>query len=298
MTPPGSSGAVHIVSVGHLMIDVLAQLPGPLAIGSDTPAPIRFAGGGSAANVAAWALAAGARATFVGTVGDDVLGRQAVDELAAAGVDVLVATDPELPTGTCIVLVDPDRERTMVPSAGANASATAPDLPDTADWLCLSGYLVFHPVTRPRALQTLATARARGWSVAVDAASAAPLAEFGADEFLRLVGPDVVLLANEDEARVLTGASDPHEAGARIAAHTWSAVVKLGAAGAVWTDRTDSVAVPAVDVVAVDTTGSGDAFAAGFLAAGGAGPEALRAGVELAARAVAQPGGRPPLDLS
>lgn len=297
MTTPRAASPVHIASVGHLMVDVLAQLPGPLAIGSDTPAPIRFAGGGAAANLAAWAVVAGARATFVGVVGDDPLGRQAVADLARAGVETLVATDNALPTGTCIVLIDPDRERTMIPSAGANDSPTAPELPAAADWLCLSGYLLFHPATRPRALAALATARTRGWSIAVDAASAAPLAAFGAAEFLRIVGPDVLVLANEDEAVVLTGTADPREAAQSIAARTASAVVKLGAAGAVWSDGTVTEAVPALEVVAVDTTGSGDAFAAGFLTAGGRGAAALRAGVELAARAVSQLGAGP-ADLS
>jgi sugar/nucleoside kinase (ribokinase family) len=289
---------VHIVSVGHLMVDVLAQLPGPLSIGSDTPAPIRFAGGGAAANLAAWAVVAGARATFVGVVGDDALGRQAVTELVRAGVETRVATDAALPTGTCIVLIDGDLERTMIPSAGANDSATAPELPEAADWLCLSGYLLFHPATRPRGLAALAAARTRGWAVAVDAASAAPLAAFGAAEFLQTVGQGVVLLANEDEAVVLTGTTDPQEAAADIAAHSGSAVVKLGAAGAVWSDGSDSAAVSAADVVAADTTGSGDAFAAGFVTAGGRGTAALQAGVALAARAVGQLGARPPADLS
>jgi sugar/nucleoside kinase (ribokinase family) len=294
VTPSGSAGQVRIVSVGDLMVDVLATLPGPLAVGSDTPAAISYVGGGAAANLAAWAVVTGARATFVGRVGADALGRQAVTDLAAAGVDVRVATDSALPTGTCIVLVDPAGQRTMVPAAGANASGVEPPaLPATADWLCMSGYALLRPATRSWAVAMLAAARERGWSIAVDAASAAPLAEYGAAAFLDLIGTSGVLLANEDEALVLAGNDDPSVAVTALASQVGAAVVKRGAAGVVWSAGGEPVAVPAVPADVVDTTGAGDAFAAGFLAAGGSGPDALRAGVALAARAVGQVGARP-----
>lgn len=295
MTASGAAGQMHIVSAGDLMVDVLARLPGPLAVGSDTPAPISYAGGGAAANLAAWAVVAGARATFVGRVGADPVGRQAVADLEDAGVETRVVADPRLPTGTIIVLIDPAAERTMIPSAGANESPLAPDLPADADWLCLSGYPLLRPATRRWAVEVLAIARDRGWSIAVDAASAAPLAEFGAAAFLDLIGTDVLLLANRDEAAVLTGRDDPADAAGALASRVGSAVVKRGAAGVLWSAGGDPVDVPAVRAELVDTTGAGDAFAAGFLAAGGAGEEALRAGVALAARAVAQLGARPHL---
>lgn len=293
MSRAGCAGQVRIVSAGDLMVDVLARLPGPLAVGSDTPAPVSYAGGGAAANLAAWAVVAGARATFVGRIGADAMGRQAVADLVDGGVEVHVVADPDLPTGTIIVLIDPAAERTMIPNAGANESPLAPQLPAEADWLCMSGYALLRAATRAWAVEALTAARERGWSIAVDAASAAPLAEFGAAAFLDVIGTDVVLLANEDEARVLTGIADPTEAAAVLASRVGSAVVKRGAAGVVWSTHGESVAVAAVPAEVVDTTGAGDAFAAGFLAADGAGAHALRAGVDLAARAVTQVGARP-----
>ena len=107
-----------IVVVGDLMVDVVAALPGPLAHGSDTPARISHTQGGSGANVAAWLAAAGADAAFAGRAGADPLGDAAV--AALAGVALAVERDPERPTGTCIVLVHPGGERTMIPDAGAN----------------------------------------------------------------------------------------------------------------------------------------------------------------------------------
>ena len=102
-----STTRTRVVCVGDVMVDVHARLPGELAVGSDTPADITFTGGGSAANTAAWLVAAGRPAMFVGRVGDDALGSRATRELQAAGVDVRADVDGELPTGTCIVLVDP-----------------------------------------------------------------------------------------------------------------------------------------------------------------------------------------------
>lgn len=286
--------SIRVVCVGDLMVDVHARLPGPLAIGSDTPASIGFLGGGAAANVAAWCVAAQASATFVGRVGDDPLGRQAVDELRAAGVDVRVEFDADRPTGTCIVLVDPASERTMIPSAGANAAAfDAGQLPADADWLYLSGYALLRAASRPSALDALELARRRGWSIAVDAASAAPLAAAGADAFLGWLGDGIVLFANEDEARLLTEPADPGASAQALARRVGQAVVKLGAGGAVWSDGAAVHSVRAVSAPVLDTTGAGDAFAAGYLAGTGVGPARSSRGVRLAARAVATVGGRP-----
>jgi sugar/nucleoside kinase (ribokinase family) len=281
----------HVACVGDLMVDVLAQLPGPLAVGSDTPAPIAFHGGGAAANVAAWLVAAGAQATFLGRVGADPLGANAVTELAASGVTVRAGVDPARPTGTCIVLIDPDGERTMIPHAGANAGLgeDAFVLPADATALYVSGYALLEPGSRPFALAALAAARSAGVPIAVDAASAAPLS--GVEhEFGDWVGTGVLLLANADEARVLAG-------GAReLAARFGEAIVKLGAGGAVWSDGADVLAVPAEPTRVLDCTGAGDSFAAGFLAARGSGadaPACLAAAVQLAAHAIGQVGARP-----
>jgi len=288
----------HVVCVGDLMVDIVAQLPGPLAFGSDTPAPIGIYGGGAAANVAAWLVAAGATATFVGRIGDDSLGLRAVEDLTAAGVAPIVTIDPQRATGTCIVLVNAAGERTMVPCAGANDAASDVELlPTAGDWLYVSGYALLNAGARPFGLGALAAARERGWSIAVDAASSAPLREAGSETFFEWVGTDVLLLANGDEAEVLTGHPDPAAAAQALARRVGAAIVKSGVQGAVWSDGSDVRSVPAVATAVIDSTGAGDAFAAGFLAAFHAAPEdvdaALRLAVVLAARAVGRVGARP-----
>jgi ribokinase len=287
---------VRVICVGDVMIDVLAQLPGELAVGSDTPATISLLGGGSAANTAAWVVAAGGSATFVGRVGDDILGRKAVDELAGGGVDLAVTVDPSLPTGTCIVLVDPSGERTMVPSAGANAvGGSAPPLV-ASDHVHVSGYALFHPVSGSTAVAGLAAAHDAGCSLSADAASAAPLRAFGPEAFLAALPASTLLFANDDEAAVLSGTRDVDAAAQALGRRNGEAIVKCGVAGAVWSDGTHVVRVAPEQLVAVDSTGAGDAFAAGVLVARQSGAdvtEALRAGNALAGRAIAQRGARP-----
>jgi sugar/nucleoside kinase (ribokinase family) len=287
----------RIVCVGDVMVDVLARLPGPLAIGSDTPAPIALLGGGSAANTAAWLASVGAPVTLIARVGDDALGRSAVAELARAGVDLAVTVDPDRATGTCIVLVDPAGERTMVPAAGANESV-GDVVPAVAagEHLHVSGYPLLRTPSSAAIAAALTRARSVGASVSVDAASAAPLRDFGARRFLDLIGP-ALLFANEAEAAVLTGADDPGEAVRRLAAACGQAIVKCGADGAMWSDGTALTRTTVDTVRPVDSTGAGDAFAAGVLAAFARSadvPTSLRAGNELAGRAIVSAGARPP----
>ncbi len=294
MSAPGGR---PVVVLGDLMVDVVARMAAPLAAGSDTPALVRTRPGGAGANVAAWLAVAGAAVTLVARAGDDEAGRGAAERLRGHGVDTRVATDQALPTGTCVVLVAPDGERSMLPDAGANAALSESDLPEDAFVAGAHLHLVAYPLlrdgpSRAAATAALARARAAGMTVSLDPSSAAPLAAFGAARLLDLAGPLDVLLPNRDEALVLGAPEDDPVAAARaLAARAREVVVTLGAEGAVWTDGTAVVAAAAAAPGPVaDTTGAGDAFTAGFLAAWlrGADPaDALAAGNELAARAIA-----------
>jgi ribokinase len=261
------------------------------------PARIGLHGGGSAANAAAWLAAAGAEPVLIARIGDDERGRSARDELRAAGVDARLATDPELPTGTCLVLVGPDGERTMAPDPGANEALRDADLPDellaAGGHLHVSGYALLRDGSRPAARDAIARARAAGMSVSVDPSSSALLSA----DFLDHAEGATLLLPNASEAHALTGDSDPELAARELARRFGEVVVTLGAAGALWTDGEAVLRAAAEPVESVvDSTGAGDAFAAGLLGERirGAGvAEALAAGCRLAARAVASPGARP-----
>jgi sugar/nucleoside kinase (ribokinase family) len=298
------SGGSPVVVVGDIMTDVVAQVGDPLALGSDTAAHVVTRQGGAGANVAAWLAERRVPVVLVGRVGDDPFGREAVAALAAAGVRPAVAVDPVRATGTCVVLVGGDGERTMLPDAGSNSGLTAGDLPSGllagARHLHLSGYTLLNPGSREAGLAAVAAARAAGGPVSRDAASAAPLEAVGGKEFLRLTEDVGLAFCTLEEAEVLVGTRDPDVAAARLTATYEQVVLKLGAAGARWSAADDPAGhrvpqCPCPDGV-VDSTGAGDAFAAGYLAAtfGGAGvPEALAAGCALAARVVSRVGARP-----
>ena len=134
-------------------------------------------------------------------------------------------------------------------------------------------------------------------TVSVDPSSAALLEEVGAARFLEMTRGVDLLLANKDEAAVLAGTSDPHLAAERLGDTYREVVVKLGADGAMWQQGFIGASAPAErGVQVVDTTGAGDAFAAGFLASWLLHPEpetALAAGNRLAARVVGTVGARP-----
>jgi ribokinase len=288
----------QIVVLGDLMVDVVCRLDGPIAPGSDAPARIEFGYGGSAANVAAWLTVAGVRPTLVGRIGSDERGRAAEAELRAAGVDTRLAVDAERPTGTCVVLVGPDGERSMIPDPGANDRLAGDDLPDdllaAGAHLHVAGYALLRGGSRAAARAAIERAREEGMSVSVDPSSAALLSPAFLDE----LGGAALLMPNVEEAAGLSGEQGAERAASALVERVPEVVVTLGAEGALWTDGRSLrrvAATPASGSV-LDTTGAGDAFAAGFLAArlSGARPEAaLSAGCRLAARAVRTHGARP-----
>ena len=284
-----------MVVVGDVMADVVATLAGPVARGSDTPAEIARRGGGAGANLAAWLARTDTPVTLIARVGDDPPGRSAAAELQAEGVDARLQVDATRPTGTCVVLVEPGGERTMLPDAGANAGLRIAPLPAGASHLHVAGYALLQPGSRPAARALMASALAAGLPVSVDPSSAAPLARAGPATFLDWIQGAGLLIPNRDEAAVLAGVAQPEPAARALCARAGEVVVKLGAGGALWTDGSRVVHCSAAAVEPVDTTGAGDAFAAGLLAArlaGAAPAEALAAACALAARAVVRPGGR------
>jgi sugar/nucleoside kinase (ribokinase family) len=284
------------------MVDVMALLRGPLVPASDSPAMISMRGGGSAANTACWLASSGVETVYVGRVGDDLPGRVAEAELRRYGVHPALTVDPSRRTGTVIVLVDAAGERTMIPDAGANSGLTPGDLPadefTAGRHLHLSGYTLLNPDSRAAGIAVLERARRNGMTTSVDPSSVGPLSAIGPDLFLKWVGGADLVIANLDEARVLTGLTDVVEVARKLAERFGEVVVKLGDRGALWQNSAGDapVSVPAYATEIVDTTGAGDAFAAGFLPPwlAKASPEvALKAACRLAALAVSQVGGRP-----
>jgi ribokinase len=289
-----------VVTVGDLFTDVIAALDCSLRHGDDTRARISIHGGGATANTSVWLAEQGVRVGVVARVGEDAWGQAAIQMLGNHLITVHEIRDHARPTGTCVVLVDPDGERSMASDAGASAHLSADDLPTA--WfapgvhLHLSGYSLAQPVSRQGVTAAVTLARKAKMTISLDPGSVSTVESIGLPEFLAEIRGFDLLLPNDDEAMALTGARSPEAAALALAAAAREVVVKLGPDGAVWSDGRRVEHVPAEAVAVLDTTGAGDAFAAGFLARwldGRAPVECLRQGAAVAAACVQRVGARP-----
>jgi sugar/nucleoside kinase (ribokinase family) len=254
---------------------VVVKLAQPLADGDDTRAETRVAGGGQAANVAAWAASLGAEARFVGKRGADASGEVAEADLLRRAVDVL-GPPPTGRNGVVVSLVEQDGSRTMASDRGVAPELTPDELEEAwfagADWLHLSGYSLMREPIGAAAERAAELARAAGGKVSVDLSSVNVIREYGAmllSERLERIKPEAIF-GNEAEHAEYEAESDV-------------VVVKRGPRGATINGR--DYPAPAGEVL--DTTGAGDALAAGYLVGG---PELA---MEAAARCVAQLGTMP-----
>jgi sugar/nucleoside kinase (ribokinase family) len=262
-----------IVTLGDLLLDVIVRLSQPLAEGADADAVTQLGPGGQGANVAAWVAELGGEARFVGKRADDEAGRTAAAGLERCGVDV---RGPVVfgRTGTVVSLVGVDGARTMASDRGVAPDLRAEELDpawlDGCAHLHLPGYSLLRSPIDAAALRAAELAP----RVSVDLSSWSAIRDFGPAHFrerLEQLRPAVVF-ANEDEETIIGGPIEGTE---------W--VLKRGPLGA----RFGDLELPAVPADAVDTTGAGDALAAGYLIGG---PELALAA---AARCVAQLGSMP-----
>ena len=288
-----------ILCLGDIMLDVTAVVGAPIKQGVETRASISTQGGGAAANVASWLAVSGTSAHLIARVGDDPAGRTVLAELDRFGVEHSHKIIPDAHTGVVVVLVDALGERTMFPDSGANSGLSPADLPplDDVTAVYLSGYPLVNPMSRQGALEILGIVNEMGLPVIFDPSTVGVLLDVGLKqvrEWLTMV--DVVVL-NEEEAHFLSGKNNPVDAAAELLQLTPLVVIKRGGNGALAQARGSAlVQIPAIDVEVVDTTGAGDAFAAGFIKGWIAKNElvdSLQSGAELAAKCVAIVGSRP-----
>lgn len=290
----------RVLVVGDVMTDVIVVPEGPLLRGSDRRATIRSRPGGSGANQAVWLGAMGTRVSFAARVG-------AADKpqleayFRSFHVDPVLTADPQLASGMLVTIVDADGERSFLTDRGANLALERSDMPvwllEDTRLLLVSGYSFFAAGPRSAVQWITGEAGARGIGVAIDPASVGFLREVGPRNFLDWTAGAATIFANAEEAAELTGCTDLEEQMVALGAHYGRVVIKRGSAGAALGDRSGiHISLPAQVTEVVDSTGAGDAFAAGFLTAefgGGSPEECLRAGIEAGGRAVATIGGQP-----
>jgi len=289
-----------VVVIGDVINDIIVRPIGPIAVGTDTPSQIERSPGGSGANQAAWLAALNTPVRFIGRVGapDVAFHRTALEQL---GVETRLGSTDDRATGTIVVFVAADGERSMFTDRGANSALGEADLPssllDDAGLLHVSGYQLFEPGTRAAVLRLWTAALDAGIPTSVDPASVAGLREVGREPFLEWTSGAELAFPNLDEGRLLSGAEEPDAIVSTLLERYRVVALKLGASGAL-VGSADGKRVKMGPRAAhiVDSTGAGDAFCAGFLTS------FMRAGdleacvldaVSAAARAVGQVGARP-----
>jgi sugar/nucleoside kinase (ribokinase family) len=291
-----------ILCIGDIMLDVTAVVGAPIRQGVETRAKISTQGGGAAANVASWLAVSGTPAHLIVRVGDDAAGKTVLAELDKYGVDYSQRIVPGANTGVVLVLVDALGERTMFPDSGANSGLGLEDLPPLEGFTAvyLSGYPLVNPKSRPGVLEILGRLNELRLPVIFDPSTVGLLLEVGLNQVREWLSLVQVVILNEEEAHFLSGKNNPVEAAAALLELTPLVIIKRGGNGALAQARGEAlIQIPALETSVIDTTGAGDAFAAGFIQSWSGNSDLLAAlnnGAQLAARCVTFVGSRPLVD--
>jgi sugar/nucleoside kinase (ribokinase family) len=321
-----TSSSIDIVAIGDAIVDVIAttddafidrhRLPrgGMQLLSADEAdalyeamGPAREISGGSAANSMAGAAALGLDVAFIGQVANDQLGAIFAHDMRSLGVRFETPPlEAPPPTGRCLILVTPDAQRTMNTCPGASHELTPdaldPDLIRSAAVTFLEGYL-WGP-ERPRAamLEAARIAHSADRTVAFTLSESLCIGD-RRQGVLGMVdaGTVDVLFGNEDEVRHLTGCAELADCIAALAGKVSTLVITRGSEGALAAENGQQVQIAAASAAkVVDTTGAGDLFAAGFLAARCRGKPlkaSLETGSIAAAEVISHFGARPEADL-
>lgn len=278
-----ATSAPLIVCVGDLIDEIAVRLDAPWRRGSDAAAQITRRRGGSAANVAVAAVAAGGAARFIGAVGEDATAATLEAALLRAGVEPLLQRNGR--SASIVVVVEPDGERTMLPDRAAALSLRHPG-PGAligGSWLHAPAYSLLGEPLAETTIRLFADARSAGIPTSLDASSVGALSEWGPEESRRrfaAISP-TLLFANEEECAYLDLIDRPLSGSTLIAKHG-PGVAQIRS------DRGGLLASQPAHPLpgGVDSTGAGDAFAGGLLVArarGDSWEDALAAGHDAAA---------------
>jgi sugar/nucleoside kinase (ribokinase family) len=308
-----------VYAIGNAIVDLQVRAPDPLlqALGVQKGVmtlveadrqhqilagldgqPVHRCSGGSACNTVVGVADFGGTAGFAGKVGGDELGRFYLNELKDLGIDCGVEPTGGA-TGTSVVLITPDAQRTMLTHLGAATGLSTDDIDPyqigKAKYLYVEGYLFSDPGTREAAERAIEVAREQGVKVALTVSDPF-LISLCKDLFWELIrGPVDLLFCNHQEAAALTDLHDPVACAQAIHQHAANVCLTLGKDGSIVMHGGDVFPVEGVTVDAQDTTGAGDMYAAGVLYGitnGMTWKQAGHLGSHAAARIVTQLGAR------
>lgn len=265
---------------------------------------VNYCSGGSAANTIVGIADMGGRAAYASKTGADDFGQQYRNEMKKLGITIHVPqTDGQ--TGTCVVLITADAQRTMLTNLGISSSLDASDINADdiaqAEYVYIEGYLFAGESTKAAALKAIELAKAHDVKVALTISDPF-LIDMCRDQFQALIeGPVDLLFCNEEEARALTGLEDPIDCAQAIHQHCDNVALTLGKHGSIIMHQGEAFPIEGVIVDAIDTTGAGDMYAAGVLYGitnGLSWQQAGHLGSHAASRVVSQLGARLPKPLS
>jgi len=291
-----------ILCIGDVMLDVVIRINTEVNYGSDTPAKISTHGGGAAANVASWLAFSNHEVQLVSRVGDDPAGTAVMAELDKLGVQHGNIVIQGAQTGVVAVLVDKTGERTMFPESGANSGLNLSDLPalENVSAVYLSGYSLLNPASTTGVVAMVNAITSAKIPIIFDPASVGTMNHVGLASVKNILPRMDIVILNEEEAFYLTGRSDIQLALKELNELVPIVVIKRGSQGAIAIKRDlDSLEVSAKSANVIDTTGAGDAFAAGFIGSWIEKSDLLAAmgsAIDLATQCVAIIGARPPVN--
>jgi fructokinase len=260
------------------------------------------ASGGSVANTCAVAAALGARVAFLGKVAADEMGEVFRREISAIGVHYPTAPlEAGVPTARCLIFVTPDGQRTMNTYLGAGGEFALHDLDEMviADSAItyLEGYLFDPPAAQAAFAEAAKISRAAGRLTALSLSDPFCV-DRHRDGFRKLIAQGIdILFANEAEICSLYQMEDFSDAAQAASGDVKLAVLTKSEKGSIIVQGQSVTSIRAVTTEVVDTTGAGDAYAAGFMTAYAQGKtvkEAGQLGAKAAALAISQIGARPP----
>jgi len=261
------------VCVGILVADIFSPpLPEPPAPGQLVVVDnLLLDAGGCAINTGVSLTKLGASVALVGKVGDDLFGDFIIDLMGQKGLDTSGIRRSEVsPTSKTMIIPVTGQDRRFIHAFGANAELAAadidPDLVARAKVLYVGGYLGLPGLDQDGLAEILAFARAQGTQTVLDVIVPSTTTYDAEDVLGRVLPHTDVFLPNDIESSLLTGETDPEkQAAAFLARGCGTAVITMGEQGVLAKTTTQTVRAPAFPVAAVDPSGAGDAFDAGFI---------------------------------